>query len=47
MPQTLEESLWELAMKGGADEGQVRLVQDEIAKQIKTIGLKFGAGAIL
>jgi ubiquinone/menaquinone biosynthesis C-methylase UbiE len=42
-----EESLWELAMKGGADEGQVRLVHDEIVKQIKTIGLKFGTGAIL
>lgn len=42
-----EESLWELAIEGGADEGQVRLVHDELVKQIKTIGLKFGTGAIL
>jgi len=42
-----EESLWDLAIEGGADEGQVRLVHDEIVKQIKTIGLKFGTGAIL
>jgi ubiquinone/menaquinone biosynthesis C-methylase UbiE len=42
-----EESLWELAKEGGADEGQVRLAHDEAVKQIKLKGLKFGTGVVL
>jgi ubiquinone/menaquinone biosynthesis C-methylase UbiE len=38
--------LWELARQGGADEDKVRLVHKELVSQIKTIGLKFGTGAI-
>jgi ubiquinone/menaquinone biosynthesis C-methylase UbiE len=41
-----ERSLWKLAVEGGADEDKVRLVHEELVKQIKTIGLKFGTGAI-
>lgn len=39
--------LWGLAIEGGIREDQVRIVREEIVKQIKTKGLKFGTGAIL
>jgi len=41
-----ERSLWELAVKGGAAQDQISLVHKEMARQVKTVGLKFGTGAI-
>jgi SAM-dependent methyltransferase len=41
-----ERSLWELAVEGGAEQDQVRIVHEEMVRQIKTVGLKFGTGAI-
>jgi len=41
-----ERSLWELAVEGGAERDQVRVVHEEMVRQIKTVGLKFGTGAI-
>ena len=42
-----QRSLWELAMEGGILEDQVRIVHEEMVKQIRTNGLKFGTGAIM
>jgi ubiquinone/menaquinone biosynthesis C-methylase UbiE len=39
-------SLWQLAIKGGIPEDQVRIFHKEMAKQIETKGLKFGTEAI-
>jgi ubiquinone/menaquinone biosynthesis C-methylase UbiE len=41
-----ERPLWELALKGGIKEDQVRLVHEKLTEQIKTAGLKFGTPAI-
>jgi hypothetical protein len=41
-----ERPLWELVLKGGMKEGQVRLVHEKLTKQIRTVGLKFGTPAI-
>jgi SAM-dependent methyltransferase len=41
-----ERPLWELVLKGGMKEDQVRLVHEKLTKQIKTVGLKFGTPAI-
>lgn len=41
-----ERSLWKLAVEGGAEEDQVRLVHEKMVTQIRTVGLKFGTGAI-
>jgi len=41
-----ERSLWELAVEGGAVEEQVRLVHEDMVRQIKNSGLRFGTGAI-
>jgi SAM-dependent methyltransferase len=41
-----ERPLWELVLKGGVKEDEVRLVHEELRKQIKTVGLKFGTPVI-
>jgi hypothetical protein len=41
-----ERPLWELVLKGGMNEDQVRLVREKLAEQIKTVGLKFGTPAV-
>jgi SAM-dependent methyltransferase len=41
-----EESLWELVVEGGVERKEVRLVHDKMVRQIKTVGLRFGTGAI-
>jgi hypothetical protein len=41
-----ERPLWELVVKGGMKENQVRLVHEKLKKQIKTVGLKFGTDVI-
>jgi SAM-dependent methyltransferase len=41
-----ERPLWELLLKGGMREDQVRLVHEKLTEQIKTVGLKFGTPAI-
>jgi SAM-dependent methyltransferase len=38
--------LWELVLKGGMKEHQVRLVHEKLTEQIKTSGLKFGTPII-
>jgi SAM-dependent methyltransferase len=41
-----DSSLWELAVEGGAVEEQVRSVHEDILRQVKKGGVKFGTGAI-
>jgi len=41
-----ERPLWELVLKGGMKEDQVLLAHEKLAKQIKTVGLKFGTPTI-
>jgi hypothetical protein len=41
-----ERSLWELGVEGGAAEEQVRLVHEDMLRQVKNGGMKFGTGAI-
>jgi len=41
-----ERSLWELAVEGGAVEEQVHLVHEDMVRQVKNGGLRFGTGAI-
>jgi len=41
-----ERSLWELLVEGGVEEDQVRLVHEKMVGQIRTVGLRFGTGAI-
>jgi ubiquinone/menaquinone biosynthesis C-methylase UbiE len=42
-----ERSFWEFAVEGGAKEEEVRLVHEEMVRQIKANGLEFGTQAIL
>lgn len=41
-----ERSLWELAAEGGGVEEQVRLVHENMVRQVQNGGLRFGTGAI-
>jgi ubiquinone/menaquinone biosynthesis C-methylase UbiE len=41
-----ESSLWKLLIEGGAEEDKVRLVHEKMVRQIRTVGLRFGTGAI-
>jgi hypothetical protein len=41
-----ERPLWELVLKGGMKQDQVRLVHEKLTKQIQTVGLKLGTPQI-
>jgi SAM-dependent methyltransferase len=42
-----ERPLWELVLKEGMKEDQVRLAHEKLAKRVETVGLRFGTPAIL